>query len=311
MRWPPAIWAGSVPRPSCTYILVVNDNRPPPRGLDPRARREPSQVIRRDPNYRPPPSWPPNPPTPQRRPPPPPRPRRSADRRPSHPPPRPPACRRRRKSLAANDIGAASCWRSCSCSSSRSWPAACWMDSSLHRIPALADYPERPAAGKGTTWLLVGSDSRQHLTPEQQAELTTGGDIGNGRTDTILLVHVPGLRVEHADHDGVHPARLLRADSRLRRGQDQRGVRCRRRSAAGADRRAGHRDAARPLRRDRVRRIRRHGRRGRRSDHVSRPNRSAIRSPASTCPRAARSSTAATRSATSAPAPPRGPTWIG
>ena len=68
-----------------------------------------------------------------------------------------------------------------------------WMDSSLHRIPALADYPERPAAASGTTWLLVGSDSRQGLTPEQQAELATGGDIGNGRTDTILLVHVPGL----------------------------------------------------------------------------------------------------------------------
>ncbi len=68
-----------------------------------------------------------------------------------------------------------------------------WMDSSLHRIPALADYPERPAEGAGTTWLLVGSDSRAHLTPEQQAELTTGGDLGTGRTDTILLVHVPGL----------------------------------------------------------------------------------------------------------------------
>lgn len=68
-----------------------------------------------------------------------------------------------------------------------------WIDSSLHRIPALADYPERPAGGKGTTWLLVGSDSRQALTPEQQAELATGGDIGNGRTDTILLVHVPGF----------------------------------------------------------------------------------------------------------------------
>ena len=68
-----------------------------------------------------------------------------------------------------------------------------WIDSSLNRIPALADYPERPAAAKGTTWLLVGSDSRQHLTPEQQADLTTGGDIGNGRTDTILLVHVPGF----------------------------------------------------------------------------------------------------------------------
>ena len=68
-----------------------------------------------------------------------------------------------------------------------------WIDSSLNRIPALADYRERPAAARGTTWLLVGSDSRQHLTPEQQADLTTGGDIGNGRTDTILLVHVPGF----------------------------------------------------------------------------------------------------------------------
>jgi LCP family protein required for cell wall assembly len=68
-----------------------------------------------------------------------------------------------------------------------------WMDSSLSRIPALADYPERPAAGAGTTWLLVGSDSRQHLTPEQQEELATGGDVGNGRTDTILLVHIPSL----------------------------------------------------------------------------------------------------------------------
>lgn len=67
------------------------------------------------------------------------------------------------------------------------------MDSSLTRIPALADYPERPAAGAGTTWLLVGSDSRQNLTPEQQAELATGGDVGNGRTDTILLVHIPAI----------------------------------------------------------------------------------------------------------------------
>lgn len=71
--------------------------------------------------------------------------------------------------------------------------AGYWLDTSLHRIPALADYPERPGTGKGTTWLLVGSDSRQGLTPEQQAELTTGDDIGTGRTDTILLVHIPGI----------------------------------------------------------------------------------------------------------------------
>lgn len=68
-----------------------------------------------------------------------------------------------------------------------------WLDRSLHRIPVLADYPDRPAAGRGTTWLLVGSDSRQDMTPEQQAELSTGGDLGSGRTDTMLLVHVPGL----------------------------------------------------------------------------------------------------------------------
>jgi LCP family protein required for cell wall assembly len=70
---------------------------------------------------------------------------------------------------------------------------AYWIDTKLHRIPALADYPNRPAEGKGTTWLLVGSDSRQGLTSEQQIELGTGGDTGNGHTDTIMLVHVPAL----------------------------------------------------------------------------------------------------------------------
>lgn len=68
-----------------------------------------------------------------------------------------------------------------------------WIDTSLHRIPAFTAYPDRPAPGRGTNWLLVGSDSRQDLTPEQQAALATGGDIGNGRTDTILLVHIPAL----------------------------------------------------------------------------------------------------------------------
>lgn len=68
-----------------------------------------------------------------------------------------------------------------------------WVDTALRHTPALTDYPGRPAPARGTTWLLVGSDSRQGLTPAQQAELTTGDDIGNGRTDTILVVHVPGL----------------------------------------------------------------------------------------------------------------------
>lgn len=68
-----------------------------------------------------------------------------------------------------------------------------WLETALHRQSALPDYAGRPAAGAGTTWLLVGSDSRQGLTAEQQKALATGGDTGNGRTDTILLVHVPAI----------------------------------------------------------------------------------------------------------------------
>ena len=41
---------------------------------------------------------------------------------------------------------------------------ALWFDTALHRQPILADYPDRPAAGRGTNWLLVGSDSREGLT---------------------------------------------------------------------------------------------------------------------------------------------------
>ncbi|MCK0176226.1 LCP family protein [Mycolicibacterium sp. F2034L] len=67
-----------------------------------------------------------------------------------------------------------------------------WVDTSLQRIAALGPYPDRPAAARGTTWLLVGSDSRAGLDPEQQAALATGGEVGNGRTDTIMLVHLPG-----------------------------------------------------------------------------------------------------------------------
>lgn len=70
---------------------------------------------------------------------------------------------------------------------------AIWFDTSLHRAPVLADYPGRPEAGRGANWLIVGSDSRQNLTAEQQQDLATGGDVGSSRTDTILLVHVPAL----------------------------------------------------------------------------------------------------------------------
>ncbi len=46
----------------------------------------------------------------------------------------------------------------------------------------------RPAEQPGTTYLLVGSDSRQGLSAAERSRLKTGGDVGQ-RTDTILLLH--------------------------------------------------------------------------------------------------------------------------
>nr|BBX79831.1 hypothetical protein MFLOJ_36180 [Mycobacterium florentinum] len=68
-----------------------------------------------------------------------------------------------------------------------------WLDTTLHRKPVLTNYADRPGPGRGTNWLLVGSDSRQGLSAEQQDSLATGGDVGSSRTDTILLIHIPAF----------------------------------------------------------------------------------------------------------------------
>ncbi|MFI5500393.1 LCP family protein [Nocardia asteroides] len=65
------------------------------------------------------------------------------------------------------------------------------LDNSLTRIPALASYSGRVADTPGTNWLLVGSDGRGDLSTDQEQELSTGGDTGPERTDTIMLVHIP------------------------------------------------------------------------------------------------------------------------
>jgi len=46
----------------------------------------------------------------------------------------------------------------------------------------------RPASQPGTTYLLVGSDSREGLTRKQEREFGTGKGAGR-RTDTIMLLH--------------------------------------------------------------------------------------------------------------------------
>ncbi|MET8875419.1 LCP family protein [Nocardia sp. NPDC004604] len=65
------------------------------------------------------------------------------------------------------------------------------LDGSLNRIDALANYADRVGDTPGTNWLLVGSDGRAGLTPEQEQALATGGEVGPERTDTIMLVHIP------------------------------------------------------------------------------------------------------------------------
>jgi LCP family protein required for cell wall assembly len=66
--------------------------------------------------------------------------------------------------------------------------AVAWL--SLHRTDAVDD---ATAATPGRTYLVVGSDSREGLTAEQRRRLRTGR-AGGGRTDTILLLHVPAGR---------------------------------------------------------------------------------------------------------------------
>ena len=43
----------------------------------------------------------------------------------------------------------------------------------------------------GTNWLIAGSDSRGGLTTAQENQLALGRDITGGRSDTIMLLHLP------------------------------------------------------------------------------------------------------------------------
>jgi LCP family protein required for cell wall assembly len=61
-----------------------------------------------------------------------------------------------------------------------------WVDTTLNRTAAVP--ADNTGSGSGTNWLIVGSDSRAGLTPQEEKELATGGDVGQ-RTDTIMLLH--------------------------------------------------------------------------------------------------------------------------
>ncbi len=63
-----------------------------------------------------------------------------------------------------------------------------WAWGKIEKVDASPD-GERPAEQPGTTYLLVGSDSREGLTKEQRKELATG-DAEGRRTDTIMMMHI-------------------------------------------------------------------------------------------------------------------------
>jgi LCP family protein required for cell wall assembly len=62
----------------------------------------------------------------------------------------------------------------------------------VHRTDA-TPAGERPVASKGHDYVLVGSDSREGLTVQQQKQLATGSSAQaqGKRTDSIIVVHVP------------------------------------------------------------------------------------------------------------------------
>ncbi|WP_372445071.1 LCP family protein [Streptomyces verrucosisporus] len=64
-----------------------------------------------------------------------------------------------------------------------------WADSKLRREVDLSTVMDRPEKGEGTTYLIVGSDSREGLSDEERKELRTGSAEGK-RTDSMIILHV-------------------------------------------------------------------------------------------------------------------------
>jgi LCP family protein required for cell wall assembly len=66
-----------------------------------------------------------------------------------------------------------------------------YLNSKLNRSNILLNYSGRPSPGSGTNWLIAGSDSRQGLTKAQERAYSTGYVAGAGRSDTIMILHIP------------------------------------------------------------------------------------------------------------------------
>ncbi|WP_181449653.1 LCP family protein [Streptomyces cyaneus] len=63
-----------------------------------------------------------------------------------------------------------------------------WADSKLNREVDLSKVIDRPEAGEGTNYLIVGSDSREGMSAEEKKALHTGSAEGK-RTDSMMILH--------------------------------------------------------------------------------------------------------------------------
>jgi LCP family protein required for cell wall assembly len=63
-----------------------------------------------------------------------------------------------------------------------------WADGKLNREVDLSKVIERPEAGEGTNYLIVGSDSREGMSAEEKKQLHTGSADGK-RTDSMMILH--------------------------------------------------------------------------------------------------------------------------
>ena len=67
-----------------------------------------------------------------------------------------------------------------------------WADNKLNRTVNLSALPNQPALGKGTNYLIAGSDNRGNLTAAQQKALHTGADNEGqyGNSDSMMILHI-------------------------------------------------------------------------------------------------------------------------
>lgn len=109
-------------------------------------------------------------------------------RRASGPPPRPP--RRRRPRYGLRRFVAIVLLLVLAYVGAMVWAVtSVW--NSIDRVDATPTSADRPAGSAGTTFVMVGTDSRDNLTREERNDLVTGHETGSTRADTIMLLHLP------------------------------------------------------------------------------------------------------------------------